>query len=256
MHDVTVEILENKKINAVYWKLTFSSSKLSDNVRPGQFLNIQIENSTAPLWRRPFSYYRVSGPKVEILYEVVGCGTEKLSQKKRGSTLKILGPLGKGFSQKIGAKRRILVGGGCGVPPLIFLAGKTKLSDSTPPILLFGCQSDDAILPKTELSKLKNLVSYATEDGSCGTKGFVTKLLEKILKENNPKKLFIQTCGPKAMMEAVMRMARTVGVDGELSFDERMACGIGACLGCVVETKEGRKTSCHDGPVFSFEELP
>lgn len=256
MHDEIVKVLKNGKVNSAYWKIVFSSLHLSKNVKPGQFLNIRVEDSSVPLWRRPFSYYRVRGSTVEILYEVVGCGTDKLSGKKAGDIIQVLGPLGKPFSEKIGSKQRILVGGGCGVPPLIFLAERMKKIDSTAPTLLFGCKTKEAVLPKSELAKLKGLVSYATEDGSFGTKGLVTKLLEKILIENDPEKIFIQTCGPKAMMMAVMALARKYGVEGELSFDERMACGIGACLGCVVETKEGRQTSCKDGPVFSFNSLP
>ena len=102
---------------------------------------------------------------------------------------------------------------------------------------------------------MRGTVSYSTNDGSFGKKGFATVLLEEVVRYENPKNLFIQTCGPHAMMEAVTDFARKHGIDGEASIDERMACGVGACLGCVVKTKSGFKTSCVEGPVFSFSEL-
>ena len=253
MFDETVTILENKKVNAEYYKLVFASKPLSEKVQPGQFLNIQIENHQGLLLRRPFSYYRIRGRKIEILYEILGRGTSLLAQKRPGHTLKALGPLGKPFTQKLKGKRRILIAGGVGVPPLVFLA--ETIQYLILPSLLIGCKSKKEVLPSRELAKIKGKVFYATNDGSYGKKGFVTVLLHDLLKKENPKSLFIQTCGPHMMMDAVMNLAKELGVEGEASLDERMACGVGACLGCVVETHEGFKTSCVEGPVFSFSEL-
>lgn len=267
MFDEVVTILENKKVNAEYYKLIFSSKKLSQGVLPGQFLNIQIENHQGLLLRRPFSYYRTRGNKIEILYEILGHGTALLAEKRRGHTLKALGPLGRPFTQKLKGKKRVLVAGGVGVPPLVFLAetapllssshewGRKKVGETNSLVLLIGCKSKSEVLPKKELSKIPGEVRYATNDGSYGKKGFVTVLLHDILKKENPKSLFIQTCGPNVMMDAVMKIAKEFGVEGEASIDERMACGVGACLGCVVETHEGFKTSCVEGPVFGFHEL-
>ncbi|MBI1977459.1 MAG: dihydroorotate dehydrogenase electron transfer subunit [Candidatus Omnitrophica bacterium] len=253
MFDEVVTILENRKVNAEYYKLIFSSKPLSQNVLPGQFLNIQIDGHENLLLRRPFSYYRVQGNRIEILYEILGRGTQVLAEKRKGHTLKALGPLGKPFTQKLKGKKRVLVAGGVGVPPLVFLA--EQVQDKTKPLLLIGCKSKKEVLPKAELRKARAEVRYATNDGSYGKKGFVTALLEELIEREDPKSLFIQTCGPNAMMEAVMKMADEFGMEGEASIDERMACGVGACLGCVVETKDGFKTSCVEGPVFSFSEL-
>lgn len=253
MYDEIVTILENRKINSKYYKLAFFSQRLQKNVLPGQFLNLKITNGSDPLLRRPFSYYRVKGETVEILYEVLGRGTDMLSGKKAGETLQSLGPLGKSFRMDIGRKQRVLVAGGVGVPPLVFLAN--KIQDVKPVTFLIGCKSKGEVLPANEFGKFKKCVTYATDDGSYGRKGFVTVLLREILKEKDPKSIFIQTCGPRVMMSEVMKLAREFGVEGEASIDKRMACGVGACLGCMVETKEGRKTSCVDGPVFSFSEL-
>lgn len=254
MFDEAVAILENKKINAEYFKLVFSSKRLAHDISPGQFLNLQIENHQGLLLRRPFSYYRIQGNRIEILYEILGRGTALLAEKRPGYTLKALGPLGRPFTQKLKGKRRVLIAGGVGVPPLVFLAETLKKENQTP-LLLIGCKSKNEVLPKRELAKVKAEIRYATDDGSYGKKGFVTVLLHDLLKRENPRSLFIQTCGPTAMMTAVMKIAKEFGAEGEASVEERMACGVGACLGCVVETKKGFKTSCVEGPVFSFKEL-
>lgn len=250
MFDEKVTILENKKINEKYYKLIFASPGLSRQAMPGQFLHVKIHQGQDPYLRRPFSYFRAPAGKVEILYEVLGCGTSILSEKKKGEILKAMGPLGNGFTQKIGKKKRILVAGGVGVPPLVFLAEKYSAE-----YLLIGTKSKAELMPKSEMKKVKAKVLYSTEDGSHGTKGRVTLLLEKILKGQHPEDFFIQTCGPKKMMEAVVAIAAKYGVGGEASWEETMACGVGACLGCMVQTKNGLKRACADGPVFSFEDL-
>ncbi|HNX69554.1 MAG TPA: dihydroorotate dehydrogenase electron transfer subunit [Candidatus Omnitrophota bacterium] len=250
LFDENVTILENKKVNGKYYKLTFRSEPLSAKVCPGKFLQIRINDGQDPYLRRPFSYYRVTGTRVEILYEVLGRGTRSLSQKKKGDGLRIMGPLGNGFTAALGKKKRVLVAGGVGVPPLVYLAEKNPTD-----YLLIGTKSRLEVLPKAELKKVKAKILYSTEDGSCGSKGLVTALLEKIMTAEDPRELFIQTCGPKRMMQAVIALARKYGIDGEASWDESMACGVGACLGCMVKTKEGLKRACADGPVFRFEDL-
>lgn len=250
--DEVLTILTNKKINDKYYKLTFSSLKLSRRVAPGQFLHVKIAQGNDPYLRRPFSYYRVSGQKVEVLYEVLGHGTQVLCQKKKGEKLKAMGPLGKGFSAAIGKKRRILVAGGVGVPPLVFLAEKYPTD-----YLLIGTKSRAELIPGSELKKVKKKakVLHTTEDGSYGTKGFVTLLLENILRDQDPNGFYIQTCGPKPMMLAVIAIAKKYGIEGEASWDESMACGVGACLGCMVETVAGRVRACVEGPVIPFKDL-
>ena len=248
--DETVTVLENKKVNGKYYKLAFQSAALSRDVRPGQFLQVLINDGKDPYLRRPFSYYRVAGKRVEILYEVLGRGTAILSMKKKGDTLKVMGPLGNGFSLPRGKKKRILIAGGVGVPPLVFLAEKVSAA-----FLLIGTKSKLEVMPQRELKKVKAKVLYATEDGSYGSQGLVTALLEKVIMDEDPRDCFLQTCGPKRMMEAVIVLARKYGIDGEASWDETMACGVGACLGCMVKTQDGLKRACADGPVFRFEDL-
>lgn len=251
MTDEEVVILKNRKINDKYFSLSFKSGKLARGIEPGQFLNVQIEAGVDPFLRRPFSYYRVKGDTVEILYEILGHGTGILSRKPAGSTLRVLGPLGKPFTSAVKRKvKRVLVAGGIGVPPLVFLAERYGTD-----YFLVGAKSRAEVLPSKELSKVKGKILYATNDGSYGTKGFVTVLLEKIFQESNPAELFVQTCGPKPMMQAVMDLANRYEVRGEASIDEGMACGVGACLGCMVETDMGLVPSCTEGPVFGFHRI-
>lgn len=248
--DETVAVLSNEKVNGKYYKLVFSSPRLSRRVVPGQFLHVKISQGNDPFLRRPFSYYRVTKEKVEVLYEVLGYGTQVLCQKRKGGTVKVMGPLGKGFSENIGRKKRILVAGGVGVPPLVFLAERYPTQ-----YLLIGTKSKAEVLPKTELKKIRAKVLHATEDGSLGSRGLVTALLEKTIMGEDPRGLFIQTCGPKPMMKAVIALAHKYGIEGEASWDESMACGVGACLGCMVKTHEGLMRACVEGPVFKFRDL-
>ncbi len=252
MYDEVVTVLENRKINAEYFKVTFRSPRLARGVQPGQFMQIKITEGCDPFLRRPFSYYRVVGERVEILYEILGKGTAILSEIGKGARLKVMGPLGRKFSQSIGRKKRILVGGGVGVPPLVFLAERTSCHK-----FFIGTKTRGHILPPNEVRKLRGEISYTTEDGSYGTKGWVTKLLEDLLKKEKgrPEDYFIQTCGPTGMMKRVMEIANHYGVEGEASWEERMACGVGVCLGCMVPTHRGWTPSCTEGPVFRFDEM-
>lgn len=250
MIDETVKIAENRKVNGKYYKLIFESSKVQ-KVEPGQFMNVLIQPSLDPFLRRPFSYFRTSGKKVEVLYEILGKGTSQLSKKQKGDTLKVMGPQGRPFLAKLPkGKKRVLVAGGVGVPPLVYLAEK-KGTD----FLLIGTKSKEEVLPKKELSKVKGKILYSTNDGSYGSRGFVTVILENLILKEGAQSLFIQTCGPNVMMQAVIDLARRYNIPGEASLDKPMACAIGACLGCMVKTKDGWTASCVKGPVFSFDEL-
>ena len=252
MYDEDVILFENRKVNDEYFKLSFHSKKIARGVKPGQFLHLKITDSLDPFLRRPFSYYRVEGDRVEVLYEILGRGTSLLAGFKKGERLQVLGPLGREFSREIDKKKRILIGGGVGVPPRVFLAERYGCYR-----FFIGTKSRREVLPAHEIKKFRRQIFYTTEDGSYGTRGFVTKLLEKLLNEErgDARNYFIQTCGPNRMMQRVMEIARSYGVEGEASWDERMACGVGVCLGCMVLTKKGWTPSCTEGPVFRFSEM-
>ena len=252
MHDEVVTVLENRKVNAEYRKLIFHSKALSRGVRPGQFVNLRLVHGWSVFLRRPFSYYRVTGNRVEILYEVTGRGTELLAGAQKGEDLQVMGPIGLPFTEKIGKKKRILVGGGVGVPPLVFLAERLGCCR-----FFIGTRSRHEVLPRREMKKFRREVFYSTNDGSYGRRGLVTDLLEDFFakEKGEPADYFIQTCGPNRMMERVMEIADRHGIEGEASWDERMACGVGVCLGCMVKTHDGWTASCKEGPVFRFDQM-
>jgi len=247
-----VTLLENRKVNFEYYKISFRSNRLARGVDPGQFVQIKVGQENDPFLRRPFSYYRIEKDRVEILYEILGHGTALLAGMRKGERLRVMGPLGRGFTQDLQGRKRILVGGGVGVPPLVFLAERHGCHR-----FFIGTKSRKEVLPARELQGFRRQVFYSTEDGSYGTRGLVTKLLERCWEEARGESgdYFVQTCGPNRMMEKVMEIAGRYGVEGEASWDERMACGVGVCLGCMVLTREGWTASCTEGPVFRFDEM-
>ena len=207
--------------------------------------------------RRPISIHSIGASKVRLLYEVIGEGTQALSNRRAGEFLDLIGPLGRGFHYSLIRKavnpHNIIVAGGMGVAPLVFLAERIK---SIKPLVLLGARSADHILCRSEFRTLGCKVITATDDGSSGFKGRVTDLLNKILSDKPQiKPQNIYACGPQPMLEAVARISCGHNIASQLSLERHMACGFGACLGCVVSTKSGYKRACKDGPVFTGEEL-
>ncbi len=251
MVDEVVTIEENKKITPHLYVVTFKSHRLARMIKPGQFFQVAVTENYDPFLRRPFTIYRIAGSRLEILYEIVGLGSDILARKKRGQTLKVMGPLGNTFRMNLKDRIHVVVGGGVGIAPFIFLGQKVRIDH-----FLMGARNRDGLLPKSEVGTWWKKSRFSTEDGSYGHKGLVTHCLEDLIRETkDTKKLYIFTCGPKAMMKAVMGLANRYGIEGEASVDERMACGVGACLGCVIQTRDGYKTCCREGTVFNFKDL-
>ncbi|MCG2714573.1 MAG: dihydroorotate dehydrogenase electron transfer subunit [Candidatus Omnitrophica bacterium] len=247
------KILSQTKIKDNYWYCELSAPKVAKNALPGQFINIRVSDNFDPLLRRPISIHGVSGVKIKIFYCVVGKATEILARKKKGEHLDIIGPLGNGFDYRGNIKSKgqtILIAGGMGVAPLVFLAQKMKPSKT---LVLIGAKTKKQILCRKEFKELGCIVKFSTDDGSLGFSGRVTDLLKAVLAQGLSSKIF--ACGPAPMLKAVTRIACENNIDSQLSLEEHMACGIGACLGCVVSTKSGYKRVCKDGPVFSGQEL-
>lgn len=248
--DEWVEITANAEITPQLLKLTFRFPALAEAIQPGQFFQVALDESSDPFLRRPFTVYRVAGDCVEVLYEIVGKGTALLAKKKPGDSLKIMGPLGNTFTEAPG-RVHIAVGGGVGIAPFIFFRQKRQLD-----YLLMGARGKQGLLTQAELGDLWPVSRFATNDGSAGDKGFITGTLSKLIEElPEPKKAYLYICGPRPMIKAVTELAAQLGIGGEASVDERMGCGIGACLGCVVETRDGYKTSCREGTVFPLKDL-
>ena len=254
-----IKIIKNYKIKENYFKIVLSNPYLAKNSQPGQFLNIKIDEDI--FLRRPFSIHRVKGNNLEILYEVVGKGTETLSKKKKGEYLDVIGPLGNGFNYQLpitNYQLPILVAGGIGVAPLAFLAQKLKEipnSKSQIPIVLIGAKNKNKVLGEEEFKRWGFEVKIATDDGSRGFKGNVSDLLKHILSTMNYELSTIYACGPYPMLKEIAKIARDYKIQAEVSLERHFACGIGICLGCVIETKQGQKRVCKDGPVFKTEEI-
>jgi len=249
-----VKIIANAKVGEAYFCLSLRSPEVARLAEAGQFVQVRVSDGDQPLLRRPFGVHRVHGPDFDLLYEVVGPATKILSQRKSGEYLDIIGPLGNGFNcQLLTVNRQLfLVAGGMGVATLLFLAEKLKKYS---PQVLIGARSKVGILCEKEFQKLGCSVKIATDDGSQGFHGKVTDLLLKELSTIDHRPATIYACGPRPMLKEIARISRASGVPAAISLEEHLSCGIGACLGCVVETKTGFQRVCKDGPVFDAEEI-
>jgi len=237
------KILDHQQLGSCYFKLTLSSEYISTNAKPGQFVNVRVSDGFDPLLRRPLSIHRVNRAEktFQLLYEVVGKGTDLLSQKCKDEELDVLGPLGNGFDLSQVKDSAILVGGGMGVAPLLFLAEELQCKLQ----ILIGASNKDCLVCVDDFKKITDNVKISTDDGSYGEKCLVCDLVPST-KPLAP----VFACGPKGMLKALAKIAPC-----QVSMEARMACGIGTCLGCVVKTKSGYKKVCKDGPVFDSKEV-
>jgi dihydroorotate dehydrogenase electron transfer subunit len=249
--DLTVK--EVKHINEKYVLIVLTDDKPLPEMKPGQFVEVKVENSPATFLRRPISINDVDYDKNELhlLVACIGEGTKHMGMLKSGEKLNIMLPLGNGFTlPESKEKKHLLIGGGVGVAPLLFLGKKIKEMGGEPTFLL-GARSEKDLLMIDFFEKVGR-VFITTEDGSKGEKGFVTN--HSILKNENFD--FISTCGPKPMMAAVSKCAEALGIECEVSLENKMACGLGACLCCVEKTKDkGNICICTEGPVINAKRL-
>ena len=212
-------------------------------IRPGQFINIELDGYYL---RRPISVCDYDDKTITIIYKVVGNGTEKMATLKEGEILDILTGLGNGFEVKSSGERPLLIGGGVGTPPMYNLC-KKLVEQGKKPIVVLGFANIGDVFYEEKFKEMGEEVYISTVDGSYGTKGFVTDIV-KDLEDYT----YYYTCGPKNMLKAVYDTATT---DGELSFEEKMGCGFGACMGCTCETTKGNKRICKEGPILKKEEI-
>lgn len=234
-------VISNEKIAKNTYKIILSGN--TDGGRPGQFVNIKIDGF---FLRRPISVCDIEENTLTLIYKTVGAGTDKLSKTEKGEKLDILAFLGNGYDLSKSGEAPLLIGGGVGVPPL-FLLAKKLVKEGKKPTAILGFNSADEIFLKDEFEALGVKTFIATADGSVGTRGFVTDVMK-----NTDIYTYFYTCGPEPMLRAVYNESKT---DGEFSFEERMGCGFGACVGCTCKTKYGNKRICRDGPVLSKEEI-
>lgn len=208
---------------------------------PGQFINIHVDGFYL---RRPISIYSYGKDYVTIIFKVVGQGTKALSQMQVGDELDVLLPLGNGFDPEKCGEKPLLVGGGIGVPPIFGLA-ESFINKGIIPQVVIGFNSEDDVILAHQFETLGITPIITTVDGSVGVKGFVTDAMKDLDYD------YVYTCGPEPMLKAIWN----VTPDGQFSFEARMACGFGACMGCTCETKYGYKRICKDGPVLYKEEI-
>jgi len=239
--------------------MKIESAYLGRNSKPGQFVEVRCSDDAEPLLRRPLSIHRISKTGIELLYEVIGKGTELLSRKKAGQALDIIGPLGNGF--KVHPGKAILVAGGVGVAPLMALAEKLAESSKLKAqkvCVIIGAKTKDHILCEKDFKRLGCNVSVATENGSKGRKGLATDLLKDFLRTtNDERRTTIYACGPVGMLREVTNIAAGRNIPCQVSLEEHMACGVGVCLGCPVRVKSLHeyKMVCKDGPIFNAAEI-
>lgn len=245
-----VKIAHNVEISPGIYKIDLFSKEIVESAKAGQFINVYT-NSSGSLLPRPISISQINKEKnvLTLVYAVVGKGTKALSEMKIGEEVKVLGPLGNGFNIPKEAENYIVIGGGIGTPPLVELVKQLKGNIE----VYLGFRNNPILIE--EFKEYGAKVYVATEDGSVGIKGNVMD----ILKEKNLKADMIYSCGPKPMLKAIAKYAAENGIKAQVSMEERMACGIGACVGCTCKTKKNgevqNKKVCKDGPVFYSEEV-
>ena len=249
--DTTAAIAYHETLAGAYFRLGLHTGwKL---FVPGQFAMVQVPPVSGLLLRRPFSLARQIGPVTEILYKVVGKGTEALSQMKVGQELKILGPLGRGFSHIPQGKNIVGVAGGYGIAPFWELA--VQLRERSQDLKLFyGARAAKDLIYLDQLREAGVELHLATEDGSQGHRGLVTEVLAQKFYKEKPD--WVGACGPMGLLYAVGRWSEQKGVGAQLSVEEAMGCGTGVCLGCVVKDREGHyRRACIEGPVMSAQSM-
>lgn len=240
MQILNLKIAENTRLTEKMFRMVLSGDDLSVQL-PGQFINVQLNGYYL---RRPISVCDYENKSVTILYAVVGKGTKQLSEMRPGETLSVLAGLGNGYDTSLSGNAPLLLGGGAGVPPM-FLLAKKLLEEGKEVTVCLGFNTAAEVFYAEEFSRLGVKLRLATADGSLGKKGFVTDIMPEDYS-------YVYTCGPEPMLKAVYKNAKT---PGQFSFEERMGCGFGACMGCSCKTITGYKRICKDGPVLQKEEI-
>ncbi len=240
MKNHLLTVTENTRIAENVWKMALENPALEEQ-KPGQFVNIRLDGLYL---RRPISVYDSEPGKLAVIYKTVGKGTLQMAGMKPGATLDVLTGLGNGYDLTKAGDRPLLLGGGAGVPPLVLLARKLREAGKEVTAVL-GFNRKAEIFGEMDFRNLGCTTVIATADGSRGVKGFVTDALPEEYS-------YFYTCGPEPMLKAVYRAAKT---SGQFSFEERMGCGFGACMGCSCKTITGYKRICREGPVLEKEEI-
>lgn len=248
---VTARVIKHKLIAGDVWELVIHAPEIAHLTQPGQFVHIRLTDTLDPLLRRPFSIAdcdKAAGT-LTLIYRVVGRGTALMTKLQPGDSLDCMGPLGNGFA--LNAQHPLLVGGGMGLAPLVMLA---KAFCSRPASILMGGRNEDELFWPNIYANVCENIHITTDDGSVGHRGFTVDLLPKILEQEKFDAVY--ACGPHAMLKGVAEVAARHGVPCQVSLEDYMACGVGACLSCTCASSSGKRHKvCTDGPVFWAEEV-
>ena len=245
-------VLANERVAEGVGLMLLAAPRTAGSVEPGQFVHLRIAEGADFILRRPFSVYRAAAGRIEILYQVIGRGTRAMAEAPVGAEMDLIGPLGRGWWIPDGVAHALLVAGGLGVAPLAMLAA--ELAERGIAVTLAqGAPSAGRLLARELFEQVCRRTAYATDDGSEGACGFVTELTPELLVADRPDVVY--ACGPEPMQRIVAAQARAADVPCQVSLERLMACGVGACLSCVVSTTSGRKRACVDGPVFDAAEV-
>ena len=246
-------VTKNISLNTTNFLIKLSSSLPLPILNPGQFVNIEIKNSSEIFLRRPFSVFDVDYEQntISLIVKILGRGSKKLTEIKEGESLSVIFPLGRGFTYPATTDKILLIGGGSGVAPMLFLAKVSGLNKENVSLLL-GAKTIDDHINLSDYSQFGNL-NFTTEDGSMGEKGFVTQ--HSVFQNNLSNYDKIYACGPDAMMKAIAKEAKKENIFCEVSLENLMACGFGVCLCCIEPTVRGNLCVCTEGPVFNINDL-
>ena len=240
MKDTIFTVIDNKKIAKNTYEMVLTGD--TDGIKCGQFVNLKIEGFYL---RRPISVCNVEGNALTLIYKVVGEGTEVMAKMEKGTKILTLTGLGNGYDTSKSGDKPLLVGGGAGIPPMYQLCRDLVAQGKAPSVIL-GFNTAEEVFYENEFKALGANVIVATADGSQGVRGFVTDAFDMV------DYTYFYTCGPEPMLKAIYNKSVT---SGQFSFEERMGCGFGACMGCSCKTKYGNKRICKDGPVLEKEEI-
>jgi dihydroorotate dehydrogenase electron transfer subunit len=258
LYQVNALIMENRMLAPEYYRLSLLAPEIAAAAKAGQFIQMEVAapETVDPILPRPISIFRIIEKEgiIQVIFKAVGRGTRLLAAKKIGELVEIRGPLGNGFSIPDEARTPALIAGGIGMPPLYCLAEELQKRPGIQKISLFyGGRTQRDLLELDAWAQLGAEIYPATEDGSYGASGFITNVFH----EARTHKSFdcIAACGPAPMLQTVCKIAQALHIPGQISMESYMACGVGACLGCVCETKTGYKRVCVEGPVFNIYEV-
>ncbi len=255
IQETAARVVANQQLTERLWLVTVEVGEMAAAVQPGQFVHMLIPGMEGHVLRRPFSVFYVDAQAgtLTILYQAVGFGSQHLTTVQPGAQASIMGPIGHGWKAAQGTKNALLVAGGVGGAPL-FMHAQELVEAGVNVEVVLGAQTAEALVCEPKYTQLLGHEPHlATDDGTRGHAGFVTTVVEELVAEKQFD--YVAICGPEPMMRIVSGIALDAGLPTFVSLEKRMACGIGACLSCIVETVDGRKRSCVDGPVFDASKV-